>query len=227
MRDLTTAFASNGKKEKLIDEAMEETFPNSDPPAWTLGRDSFIDFHRHHQIDVLSQLLIEDHLVVRKVMQVFSQLIAAIEEGKAIPLHDLHQLILLYREFIDEFHERKETILLPVLRGDALSDYLIADLKNEYVLGSHLLDNLDDVVRHTKVDNNSNKEKIISLLKEIKNVHVNHNAKEESYVLPLVSKLLTDSEQKKLLIRLKNGREDRYVELCEKILTLSNRLMAN
>lgn len=207
-------------KDKIINEAAKETFPSSDPPAWTLGTDAET-LAAMNKSDIV-HILNDEHDLIRSALKRIDDLIRDIHAGKRANTEILKSLCSFFTDFVVPIHHEKEELLFKALHEgkNHPSDYLLNDLHHEHESGKILIKQLENVIIHSQTKKND--VDMLHILKDIKNLHINHLAKEEGYVFPLVTCILDKEKQKELGTQfLKIDTKLRF-KLEEKFATLLN-----
>lgn len=191
----------NMKKDKTIDEAGKETFPSSDPPAWTLGTTRAAHAATYADARDVSEILAYEHHVIRKVIDVIIYAIKIMQAGKPINMTLFKDVVLFLHEFVDECHHKKEEILFPLLRHgeNHPTDYVLNDLKHEHDTGNYMLNSLQAIITAQEQTGTVSNDALIDLLQDLQDLHHNHLAKEDEYIIPAINKILKKEQQDQLL----------------------------
>lgn len=214
--------------ERAIDQAGKETFPNSDPPPWTLGTNIEIASAISAEAHDITQILAYEHYVMRKAITVIIRLIESLQSGKQIDIAKFKNLVTFLHDFVEECHHKKEEILYPLLRDgeEHPTDYLLNDLKHEHQAGDQLLVKLTKTLDAYQKNGTLEKNSLLELLKDLKDLHGNHIAKEDEYILPKINKILDKTKQQQILkqfneidLHLGNQTHQQLIELADVMLT--------
>src|SRR3990167_4900712 len=195
---------------EMIDEAAKESFPTSDPPAWTLGLPAHHEkLSKKERINDISYILFREHEVIRAVLKVVHQLILQLEEKQEIDVSRLRAINSFFFEFINQYHDIKEGKMLSSFEGknDHQSNYLMKDLEHERQMGKKLQVELEAILKEKDLNKNQVRLKIIKILKELYHLYINHFSKEEEHVFPFIKDHLTQDNRENLYLEFKKVEE--------------------
>jgi len=185
--------------DKIIVEAGEESFPASDPVAWTLGTDAvpMADSQQHDLVQMISV----EHRLIRQALNRVEIIIKTLQDQQKISADKIQMLYDFFDLFVAKYHHPHEEALFPFLKAgrEHLSEYLLTDLHQEHQYSDHILSEIKK--QH---DNNQ----LIKLLKDLHDLHLNHTAKEDEYILPVINKLIDPNQQKSLLEKFMKEKEN-------------------
>ncbi len=189
---------SQGKKLDVIDEASDESFPASDPPAWAGSENKAADLLKLK--DPLA-VLKEEHRALMKAAYLLHEQIERLEQNKGAQVQVLTKLIAFFKQFIEDAHYQKESqLLLPALKrcGAPLGDCSLTLLEQDHERSQALLNTLENLLPACEKNESLIRQKLMETLTELKELYTRHTLKEENFVFPLAEKYLSAGVQKTL-----------------------------
>ena len=142
--------------------------------------------------DVLEQ----EHEAIQKVvatMSVVADRLAADQDVDATILRDISTFLHDFSE--DCHHAKEEKFLFPMLeaRGVPASGCPIAVLHHEHQKGQALLAQLDDAAQ-TVIASGAGKDALVTTLRDLVRLYVDHIWKENYLLLPMADKVLSEDD---------------------------------
>lgn len=148
-----------------------------------------------------SEILKDEHRVILKAVAVMSQIADDLEAGFQVDKEVFNQLVQFMRIFGDRCHyDKEEKHLFPLLenREAPSGGYTITALRRDHHVGRILLDHLEMTLAARGTDEESARNDLALILRELTELYPGHIWKEEYLLLPMADKLLSVDEQESL-----------------------------
>lgn len=147
-----------------------------------------------------TNVLEQEHQAIQAVVATMSVVADRLEAGHNVEAAILGDISTFLHDFSEECHHvKEEKFLFPLLeaRGVPASGCPIAVLHHEHEKGHALLAQLDDA-RQVFVASGAGKDALITTLRSLVRLYVDHIWKEDYLLLPMADKLLSENDHTKL-----------------------------
>jgi len=180
------------------------------------------------------RIIHEEHMAMSAMLQTLHLVAKRLKAGSSAQDFDLVRAMLFYLdEFPDKLHHRKESeVLFRKLRAVAPSSSALLDqLDHEHAAGAQAILELEHLLLAFEQLGDSRRQAFLDAVDRYVDKHVHHMRTEETEVLPLADKSLSDADWDAVNAAFREERDpltsrkpsDEYQALFEKIL---NRLPA-
>jgi len=145
-------------------------------------------------------LLEQEHQTIQKVVAKMSVVADRLDAGGTEDPAVLRDISTFLRQFSEECHHvKEEKFLFPLLeaRGVPASGCPIAVLHHEHEKGHALLAQLDDAIQ-VFFASGAGKDTLVTTLRSLVRLYVDHIWKENYLLLPMADKVLSDNDHAKL-----------------------------
>lgn len=142
--------------------------------------------------DVLEQ----EHQTMQGVVATMSLIADRLDAGHNVEEAILRDISAFLRDFSEDYHHAKEErFLFPLLeaRGVPASGCPIAVLHHEHQKGQALLTQLDDAAQ-TVIASGAGKDALVTTLRDLVRLYVDHIWKENYLLLPMADKVLSEDD---------------------------------
>ncbi len=143
-----------------------------------------------------TKVLEQEHQTIQKVVATMSVVADRLDTGHNVEAAILRDISTFLHEFSEECHHAKEErFLFPLLeaRGVPASGCPIAVLHHDHEKGHALLAQLDDATQAFLVSR-AGKDALVTTLRSLVSLYVDHIWKEDYLLLPMADKVLSESD---------------------------------
>ncbi|HSW71436.1 MAG TPA: hemerythrin domain-containing protein [Gammaproteobacteria bacterium] len=181
-----------------VDEALDESFPASDSPAFAGESSNSPPLAQSPETNPLAMLRVE-HQALMQVIYLISEQIEQLQQNKAVELPILKNILEFLREFVALHYHKEEKLLLPALEqtGAPINEGPAVLIKQDHESSLSLLVTLEKLLALSE-NNESSREKLIRTLSQLKDIYTRHTLKEENFIFPLAEKYLSLAKQQAL-----------------------------
>ena len=147
-----------------------------------------------------TKVLEHEHEIIQKVIATMSLAADRLDTKQDVDPAILHEIIIFLRNFSEECHHvKEERFLFPLLeaRGIPASGCPLAVLHNEHEKGRALLAQLEDATQ-VFLTSGAGKHALVTTLRSLVSLYVDHIWKEEYLLLPMADKVLSESDHAQL-----------------------------
>jgi hemerythrin-like domain-containing protein len=139
--------------------------------------------------------LMREHGVLRRAFLVFAESAPRLRSGGEVDSAALHNTAKLFREFGEDYHERKleETYIFPRLRGEGGDlEALVDTLKSQHDRGREITDFVLGATAGARIV--ADKDALARAFESFGVMYANHTAREDTILFPAWKKALSESE---------------------------------
>ncbi len=152
-----------------------------------------------HTTESPTEILEGEHRLIQTVVANMARIADSLEQGKAVEVSALRELVRFLKTFGDECHHAKEeTALFPMLelKGVPVAGCPIAVLHNDHLKARVLVGELADAVDAYGSDARSGQRSLLAVLRELVAFYPGHIWKEDYLLFPLAKKVLSSMDER-------------------------------
>lgn len=183
--------------------------------------------HPHQQADHATDILVEEHQVIKRIIAVLNAAAGKLEAGQEVSPDVFRQAVDFIRTFADRCHHGKEQdLLFPVLeqRGVPRDGGPIGVMLYEHDQGRAFVKQMAEATEAVAAGNEAAKAELLEGARGYADLLTEHIYKEDNILYPLANRVLSEADQRELLERFEGveeamgeGTHERYVALVEKL----------
>jgi len=183
--------------------------------------------HHHEGLNKPTDILTEEHNVIKRLIAVLHRAADRLEGGEAVPAEVFRQAVDFIRTFGDKCHHAKEQdILFPALveRGMPQEEGPIAVMLYEHDQGRAYTSAMAEATEAYAQGDEKAKEKIITNARGYGDLLLQHIDKEDNVLYVMANRILSDSDQDELLEKFEaaeaamgQGTHEKYLQLVEQL----------
>ncbi len=175
------------------------------------------------------ELLVEEHVVIKRVLKVVKNIAYGILKGEEICYDDFAKIITFIREFADNHHHGKEEKILFVKMEEEIGELVYPIIRNgmlvEHDLGRLYISNLEIALEKVKAGDDFEKINVIANAVGYTNLLERHIGKEDEVVYTFAEKKLSEATWAKMNEDIKlfeenatnNGIQAKYMAIVEEL----------